>query len=157
MVMERTSRRLRLCCTALVLILAFIWGNSLLPGELSAAFSQWVKDLLSRIFPGVDPGSEGHGLLRKLAHFSEFACLGACLGWLWGMLANNTAHVLLSAFGCGFTAACVDETIQRFVPGRSSSFTDVMIDSSGVILGIALLALGFYLCKHKFTLKRKGK
>ena len=146
-VMQRTRKRLRLCCLLLALLLIFIWGNSLLPGEVSAAFSQWVKDLLSKLLPGAGPGGEGHGLLRKIAHFTEFSCLGLCLCWLWGMLTKNTAHSLPPALGCGFAAAWVDETIQCFVPGRNGCFTDVMIDFSGVTLGVLVLVLCIRLYK----------
>ena len=53
--MIRTDKRLRLCYCLLVLNLAFIWGNSLLPGEVSDAFSDWVKELLASLFPGDGP------------------------------------------------------------------------------------------------------
>ena len=43
----------------------------------------------------------------------------------------------------GTLAACVDETIQRFVPGRESSLIDVWIDIGGVCAGILLLRLGY--------------
>ena len=112
--MIATKKRLRLATALLIVNLAFIWGNSLLPGELSGALSQWLKELLH--FGGEDP-STGHGLLRKIAHFTEFACLGACLSWLLGMLKKSKWLPLLF----GFLAACLDETIQVFVPDRGDS------------------------------------
>lgn len=130
--MKKTNTRLRLCITLLVLNLLFIWGNSLLPGEVSGAFSRWVKELLG-IAPG-DPDT-GHGLLRKLAHFTEFACLGALLQWLHGMLQRKAWRSALWGFG----AACLDETIQIFVPDRGPGIKDVLIDTAGVCLGVALL------------------
>lgn len=136
--MIRTDRRMRLCAALLVLNLAFIWGNSLLPGEVSGAFSDWVKELLSRLFAfGPDDGSGG-GLLRKIAHFSEFALLGGLLSWLFAMLQKRKYW----PFVCGFLAACVDETIQRFVPDRGPSFFDVGIDTFGVLTGMLLLIIG---------------
>ena len=48
--MKRTDKRLRLCITLLTCVLIFIWGNSLLPGEVSGALSDWVKSILARIF-----------------------------------------------------------------------------------------------------------
>ena len=42
-----TDKRLRLCTALLIANLVFIWGNSLLPGEISGAFSDWVKSVLS--------------------------------------------------------------------------------------------------------------
>ncbi|MBR2937457.1 MAG: VanZ family protein [Oscillospiraceae bacterium] len=143
--MERTSKKLRLCTALLILNIGFIWGNSLLPGELSGAFSGWVRDLLAAIFPGgpEDPDA-GHGLLRKIAHFTEFACLGALLTWLFAMVQRPRALALL----CGFLVASGDETIQRFVPERGPSFRDVLIDTAGVTAGILLLLAGYAILKH---------
>lgn len=144
--MERTEKRLRICIALLVLNVLFIWGNSLLPGSVSGAISHWVRDVLSFLFhkDPSDPDS-GHGLLRKLAHFTEFACLGALFAWLLGM---HRKPVLL-ALACGFAVACVDETIQRFVPDRGPSFRDVLIDTSGALLGIGLLFFGYTIRKKQ--------
>ena len=143
--MIRTERRLKLCAVLLALNLCFIWGNSLLPGEVSGALSDWVKELIASIFTKGGPDAPGGGLLRKLAHFSEFAMLGLLLTWLFGMLQKKT----IFAFGWGFLAACMDETIQRFVPGRGPSFWDVLIDSSGVLTGMLLLLAGYTVIKYK--------
>ena len=144
--MERTTRKLRVCITLIVLNLVIIWGNSLLPGSVSGAISGWVRDLFAAILSGgsVDPDS-GHGLLRKLAHFTEFACLGGLLTWLFAMLQKSYAL----AFLCGFTAGSVDETIQRFVPDRGPSFLDVLIDTSGTVLGIILVLAGYAIYQKK--------
>ena len=137
--MIRTRGRMGLCVTLLVLNLLFIWGNSLLPGSVSGAISAWVRDLLSKLFPfGSDPTEEGHGLLRKLAHFTEFACLGACLCWLISMLGQRALY----SIPCGFPVACLDELIQCFIPDRGPSFRDVLIDTAGICLGVALLLAG---------------
>jgi len=143
--MKRTDKRLRLCVALLACNLAFIWGNSLLPGELSGAFSDWVKSLLSRLFPMGSEGQTGSGLLRKMAHFTEFTALGMCLGWLHGMLQKGR----LRPFLWGAAAAAVDETIQRFVPDRGPSVKDVCIDSAGVLTGIILLWMGHHYWKKK--------
>ena len=152
--MIRTEKRLRICWTLLILNLCFIWGNSLLPGSVSGAISDWVKDLLARIFPGEVPGvTTGGGLLRKIAHFTEFAALGASLGWLSGMLRKSKLRPLLYGFG----AACVDETIQVFVPGRGPSLKDVGIDTCGVIVGMILLTFGHHLIHKVKHLEVKTK
>ena len=137
--MVKTTVRLRLCITLIACNVIFIWGNSLMPAEISKAFSSFVRDLLSVLFGGIGGGEAdfGEGILRKIAHFLEFACLGSLLCWLFSML--DKRRVL--ALACGFAAACVDETIQRFVPGRGPRFTDVLLDSAGVACGIAVLLL----------------
>jgi len=137
--MKRTDARLRICTVLLVCILTFIWGNSLMPGEVSGAISDWVKGILAGFFEqGPEEEDNGGFLIRKLAHFTEFAALGATLGWLFGMLNKGK----LRPFGCGVLAASIDETIQRFVPDRGPSVWDVALDSCGVLTGILLLYLG---------------
>jgi VanZ family protein len=138
--MIRTEKRLRLCAALIVVNLCFIWGNSLLPGEISGAISDAVKNLLRWClsFLNLPPGGgSGGGLLRKVAHFTEFACLGGLFTWLFSML-RRPAWL---ALGCGFLAACVDETIQIFVPDRGPSVFDVGIDTAGVAVGVTLLLL----------------
>ncbi len=146
--MKRTQGRLWLCGSLLVLNLVFIWGNSLMPGELSKAFSQWVGSLLGLLGDASGELGQGHGLLRKLAHFSEFACLGLLLTWHCSMLGRKPWHPLL----CGFLVACTDETIQCFIPERGPAVRDVAIDTAGVALGIAALLAGYTIYQ-----KRKNK
>lgn len=142
--MLRTEKRMRLCVTLLILNLTFIWGNSLVPGAVSGAFSDWVKGILSAILPLAGQGDAGGFWVRKLAHFSEFAALGACLGWLFAM--QNKGRVF--PFLWGAAAACVDETIQCFVPDRGPGIRDVCIDSGGVLFGLLVLHLLHFLYKR---------
>ena len=143
--MIRTDRRMRLCAVLLVMNLCFIWGNSLLPGEVSGAFSDWVKQLLTAVFGSLGPEDSGGGLLRKFAHFSEFAALGLLLSWLFGMLRKKKFWPFL----CGFLTACTDETIQRFVPQRGPSVWDVLLDTGGVLVGMLLLYAGHTVLKKR--------
>ena len=146
--MVRTKGRLYFCITLLIFNLAFIWGNSLLPGEISGAISQWVKNLLSSLFPGEGNPQTGHGLLRKIAHFTEFGCLGVILCWMVSMLGKKPWHSLIYSV----LVACADEGIQCFVPDRGPGIRDVMIDTAGAALGMLLLLAGYAV--HK---KRKQK
>jgi len=137
-----TKKRMCLCIALLALNIAFIWGNSLMPAEISKAISGFARTVISTVLGLEGAGGEatfGEGILRKIAHFVEFACLGALLCWLFSML----KQCRLYAFGCGFLAACVDETIQVFVPGRGPGIKDVLLDSVGVVCGIALLLAGY--------------
>ena len=135
--MTASDKRLRWATVLLVLNLTLIWGNSLLPGEISGAFSGFVRDLIALLLPGDGTPNQGHGLLRKLAHFTEFASLGMILTWIMLLLAKPIPLALAG----GFAAACIDETIQIFVPDRGPAFTDVLIDTSGVLTGILLFLL----------------
>lgn len=139
--MIRTKKRLAVCIVLLVVNLAFIWGNSLLPGGISGAISNWVKDLLAPLLGWKKGSGQGGGLIRKIAHFTEFACLGVCFRWFWGMLTAKRLRPFLYALAGAFFAACIDETIQCFVPDRGPGIPDVALDTLGALAGILLLAL----------------
>ncbi len=144
--MTGKSRRLKLSGWLMLLLLCFIWGNSLLPGTVSGRLSDWVKDILAFLLPGEVPGiTSGGGLLRKVAHFTEFAALGAVLVWRFGVLEKRK----ILALACGIGVACVDEIIQVFVPGRGPGFRDVAIDTCGFLTGMGLLLLAQTFTKTK--------
>ena len=136
------EKRIRLCGVLLVLNLLFIWGNSLLPGEISGALSQWLRQLLGFMEKTPDTG---HGILRKIAHFTEFACLGLLLQWLRSMLGKKLPGSILWGFG----AACIDEIIQCFVPDRGPGILDVAIDTAGVAAGAIILYIIMKKYQHK--------
>lgn len=139
--------RLRLCIALTVCNLIFIWGNSLLPAHISAAISTFVRNVIAFFFPGEgtsDPNA-GHGLLRKIAHVLEFCSLGALLCWLLTELRKKRLFSLLG----GFLAACIDESIQLFVPGRGPHIQDVFIDTLGVIAGFGVFTIFHTFYKNK--------
>ena len=141
--MKRTNRRLWVCSVLLLLILTFIWGNSALPGTDSRQMSDWARRVLTVLFPFLPLDAEaGMYVLRKLAHGTEFAVLGMNLAWLFGMWMPTRPLQVLCPLGCGIMVAGIDETIQRFSPGRFCSILDVCIDTGGVLVGIMLLFLG---------------
>ncbi len=141
--MKRTDRAMALCISLLSLNLLLIWGNSLLNAEISTWISDQVGKLVSLFFPGsgTQSGGTNHGLLRKVAHFAEFCSLGILLSWLSRMLGKQSWMWYVLPLLGGFLAACVDESIQLFVPGRSAGITDVGIDTLGTLLGILLITL----------------
>ena len=143
--MTRTDKRMRLCAALLACNLVVIWGNSMLPGNVSGAISDFVRDIAARILPMSPEKEAGGHFIRKLAHFTEFTALGVLLCWLFSMLKKPRSLAL--ALGVG--AASLDETIQRFVPGRVSSLKDVGIDTCGVLAGILLLRFGYAIYQKK--------
>jgi VanZ family protein len=72
-------------------------------------------------------------LLRKAAHMTEYAILGALLLRALGRE--------LPALLVGVAYAVSDEIHQHFVEGRHASAIDVALDSVGVAVGIFLLRL----------------
>jgi VanZ family protein len=68
-------------------------------------------------------------VLRKLAHMTEYAILGALLLRAIGRP--------LPAFAIGVLYAASDEVHQHFVSGRHASPLDVAIDAAGIAVGLA--------------------
>ena len=147
--MIRTKKRMLLCILLLIALLAFIWGNSLTTGTQSGAMSGRVMAWINA-FLHVENAEALHLVIRKMAHFTEFACLGAALCWLFAMMGEKKSHLFCMPLLCGLLAACVDETIQVFTPDRGPSLIDVWIDAAGVSAGIILCLIGYhYIRKNK--------
>ncbi len=129
-------------CAIIVLLLAFIWGNSTLSGEESGAISGGLLEWLTEHFPLLEDMPEL--VLRKLGHVSEFAALGFFLGlYFWN---QQSYHRITMPMLIGFAAADIDELIQVFSPKRGPSVVDVWIDMGGLCAGllVAQLLLGVW-------------
>jgi VanZ family protein len=100
------------------------WAPAVLWAALIFALSS-VPDL------GTDLG-QWDTALRKLAHVAEYAILGALVFRAAG---SAPAAVLLSS-----AYAATDEIHQAFVAGRHGSPLDWLIDTAGVVLGVAAAA-----------------
>ena len=143
--MNRTSRKKIFCTALLICNLLFIWGNSLLPASVSGTLSQWLRDLLGSAMGQMTGQSDG--ILRKIAHFTEFGCLGLLLCWRYALKKERKLPWLQpAAWGC--LAACVDEMLQHFSAGRAPRFTDVILDTAGVLAGIGIFCLGYHKKKN---------
>lgn len=126
------NKRRRVYLVLTIAMLCFIWGNSSMSGAASGALSgRFLKYLAPLLAPF---GSKAEFVLRKLAHFSEFTLLGFLLTGLTRPEAAASWHT--RPFFLGLAAACIDETIQIYSPGRGSSLLDVWIDFSGITLGV---------------------
>ena len=137
------KRQMKITLLAVLLAgnLLFIWGNSLLPASASSELSGGLLEMLGWV------GVIAEKVLRKLAHFSEFACLGLLLCLLFHTFDSRSLSAPLL---CGILAAMVDETIQLGVPGRSAAVLDVWIDTAGVTTGVAMALFALWLIrKHK--------
>ena len=94
-----------------------------------------------------------HTVVRKIAHFTEYALLGVFFAvdvWLWKGRLGKLRHILLIAWLCGTAYAMSDEFHQLFVEGRSGELLDVLIDSSGTLVGVASVCVII----HWIVLKR---
>ena len=118
------------------LYIAFIWVHSLMSAEKSTVESTRVLDFLINFLKslGINAELTDH-IVRKTAHFCEFALLGCLTLWCGYLLNKNIVKLLLPVGGVCLAVAIIDEIIQIFSPGRSCQFSDVILDLSGSICG----------------------
>lgn len=139
----------------LALIVFFIWDNSLQNGGSSDGFSLIFAEKLAPIAHNL--GFHGNiwalnRIVRKLAHLMEFTILG---GVLYAILRRYIEYgAVLKAIGLGIVIASLDEFIQIFSPGRSSQFSDVVIDTIGVVIGIFLVRLAYSIGRKNSIYKK---
>ena len=79
--------------------------------------------------------------VRKTAHATEYAILGMLLFGAAYQTREQRRRTAVLSWVIGTFYAATDEIHQIFVPGRSGQITDVMIDSSGVAVGVLILLL----------------
>jgi VanZ family protein len=104
--------------------------------------SRIIGPLLHWLFPHLDPATlyALHGFVRKGAHVTEYALLGLlAFRALRLSLAISLARTALLGITLVLAVAATDELRQSFLPSRTGSLVDVLIDLSGGALGVCLI------------------
>ncbi len=88
-----------------------------------------IDPVLRWLIPGLSqPGAEMlHALIRKSAHFTEYAILFYLM--IRGPMKDRPYTALMLCVAYAF----VDEGHQAFVPGRTASLFDVALDGTGAL------------------------
>lgn len=129
----RNSAGVRWLAVAVWMGLIFYFSHQ--SGQESAGLSSGVVQAITTVAPNASPDII-HTVIRKLAHVSEYAVLGALVGWTLPACTLVRAWAGL-AIGVGY--AITDEVHQLFIPGRSGEVGDVVIDGVGVAIGVGLM------------------
>lgn len=119
------------------LYIAWIFSNSLMNGEISSGTSgNLTRQLLAILsYFGVHLSFDFfHHLIRKTAHFCEYALLGLLV------TVCNRRRPLFSSSKITTVVFCIipplmDECLQLFIPGRSGALTDSLLDMCGYAFG----------------------
>ena len=94
-------------------------------------------------------------IIRKLGHFSEYMTLGFfSFSYLSNLFIENNnikdfKKTGILSFLFSIIYASSDEFHQTFVPGRDGNIVDVLIDSSGSLVGILLSSILYFLVMKK--------
>ena len=138
------DKRQKLMILLFACVICFIWGNSMLSPRASAAISGFVREALIKVFGGSD-GNDGAIAVfsvRKIAHFVEFAVLGAELALYVAFFMKRRLFIALS-YPAALLAALFDETVQMF-SGRGSAIFDVWIDFFGFFIFASITYAAYF-------------
>jgi len=114
-------------------------------GASMSRTSRIIRPILEFLFPTASEADLQfyHGIVRKCAHFSEYAILAllayrAFISSSNRFLAGRTAS---ASFAAALAVAVIDETYQSFEASRTGSVLDVGIDMMGAAAALLVLLL----------------
>ncbi|MES1194415.1 MAG: VanZ family protein [Opitutus sp.] len=114
----------------------FMMSTSLGAGDNTSRF---IEPFLHWLLPQADPATIAHlhFLIRKAGHLTEYAILALLL---LRAIGGRGIRPLVWALVIATAYAATDEFHQSFVPGRTATGSDVLIDAFGALTALALAA-----------------
>ena len=88
-------------------------------------------------------------IVRKTAHFTEYMILGLLIRLCLESWFGHRKRMLPASWAAGTIYAGTDELHQLLIDGRSGQWTDVLLDSGGVMTGVLIAVLILYLSSRK--------
>lgn len=156
-----------LTAAVMVMIFCFSTENADESNERSGFFSGVLVRLIHPDFEQMDPAQQqtafddAQVIVRKCAHFTEYAMLGflirLCLESWFGHRARKSRSLFLAGLAGGAAYACTDEAHQLAVAGRYGEWTDVLVDSGGVLAGAAAASLLIRLTERRRAEKHNAE
>lgn len=119
-------------------------------GNQSQNMSDSVRGILMKLFGPL----LNSFIVRKFAHFFEYAVLGFLIGC--ALFLSRRRFSPITAVICSAIYSVSDEIHQYFVPGRACRIFDVGVDTLGALTGTLILAL-IILIVNSIAMRRKEK
>lgn len=119
-------------------------------GNQSQNMSDSVRGILMKLFGSL----LNSFIVRKFAHFFEYAVLGFLIGC--ALFLSRRRFSPITAVICSALYSISDEIHQYFVPGRACRIFDVGVDTLGALTGTLILAL-IILIMNSIAMRRKEK
>ncbi len=108
----------------------------------------FIRFLYELVIPGFDEMSPSKQALmvaqithfiRKLAHFTVYTVLGMILYTSFSLCSKRGRKYMGLSVLFGAIYAASDEIHQYFVPGRACMIRDMLLDTCGVVFGVAIV------------------
>ncbi len=156
-----------ICTLLCVLFVGWIFSNSLQTATVSAEKSTGVVEVVQEVARVIAPNSSVatatgaaldrlHNVIRTIAHFLEFALLGALLLWCWRAYTVKKIWWILFV-GLIFVIPVIDEWLQSFSAGRATEGIDILVDICGGICGGAFALCTVWLATKIVKKRRKRR
>ena len=132
-----------------VFLMAIIFTLSACTAEKSDQQSGFLVNIVTSVFPSATDIDLTTTIIRKTAHFLEYALLGFLLARAYSKNVSFTKEspkMILLAVITSALYSTSDEIHQIFVPGRSCEFRDICIDTIGATLGASIY---FLICENR--------
>lgn len=138
------KKRTILTCLVVVIItatLAFIFSNSL---ESVSESSEKSENVMGIITPALElfvgKGNVTDHLVRKIAHFIEFATLGCELAVLCVLRWHINLQSYINCLFIGLAFAVTDEALQ-LISNRGSQVQDILLDFVAATAGVSVVTI----------------
>lgn len=134
----------------LIMTFGIIFGFSSQDGEKSGGISKKITIAITNPIKSIQekPIEEKEAIIertesviRKIAHFSIYTLVGFLLMLLFSTYKIKEFNRLSISLIIGIIYATLDEIHQSFIPERSASIFDVILDGQGVLFGICISLL----------------
>lgn len=136
--------------------MAIIFYMSNQPADISSEHSSSVINLLSslplvgNIIDVMIANDIAQFVVRKGAHMFSYAVLATLAFMSMYDININIKNTAIKSVMIAFIYALTDELHQLFIPGRSGEFRDVLVDTTGAIIGICFVYLIIKNTKRKY-------
>lgn len=150
-----------------VILMVIIFSFSSKPAAVSGESSLKISQTLLNTYENISDQSfeevirkeilfDLDHLVRKTAHFVEYAVLAAA--WVWHFIMQGKRIYTGAGLSILITSAyaATDEFHQTFVPGRSGQLSDVLLDSCGALTGAAVF-LGLVMLWKRYRSRQTAK
>lgn len=137
--------RKKICIALAIIWMGVIFYMSNQPASISSIHSGNTINIISKlpiignIMDYLTSINIGEFIVRKCAHMFSYCILAIFL--FMSVYEDNIKKAIIIAFLGTFLYACSDEFHQYFIPGRVMALKDVMIDTTGGVIGFIIASL----------------
>lgn len=142
----KNNKKLVIIGISIVALLGFVYFFSSMDyfktNDVSKKFTKSIARIIGKSKSEAELNrfvNKANTFIRKLAHLFLFCMLGIFISFVMKLRYKLENKYNLISIAICMMFGMLDELHQKFVPGRSSKLTDVLIDTIGATLGIILV------------------